>query len=185
MSIWQFTPLWIGLLVEFLGGLYYSKSKLTPELESDHGAQRRVVHDAYSAAVTLAMVTNVAALSISLIAMQPRLWASLPLLRELGFTRVFLPSGVYPIKPMKDLVEAAHDMLIYDQYCGSAALLIWAWAVGRRRRGAKDSSAKLNDVCVALLGAVSAGPAGAATMLMAAGGEAKSSVVNTPRSKSD
>ena len=133
LAAWQAFPIWmeisqqsLSLVVPMIWG---SRLPAHQDRKASDAYSIRALRIAYIFALVFAGVTRIATISVSLTSkLFPDIFA--PEFREvLDPSNVFLPASLLPSKKMNSVGEGALQLLQYDEFCGSLALIIWSAAL--------------------------------------------------------
>ena len=133
IAAWQLFPIWLEVLQQTLSFLFAKllgsgpKSSQIPRgLDNQTMKALRMV---YVFVLIIAGITKITTLSLSLTSV---LFPSIFTPEYRGVlipSNVFKPASISPSKMMASVGEGATQTLLYDEACGSVALLVWSMAL--------------------------------------------------------
>ncbi|KAI9883888.1 MAG: hypothetical protein M1823_004328 [Watsoniomyces obsoletus] len=170
MSLWQMFPIGVGLIHLVLTMLPFNTTRF-PRLHqpsADRDAfQLRQLRRTYRSAFIYASITHIAAWTISLSALMIPSIFEPPMASSLHPARVFLPPPPYSTTQVANIGEGLHNFLLYDEYIGSLATLLWTVVVYHNARGGWRSWAEPLALLGKIVGvSILAGPASATLLLL-------------------
>lgn len=134
MAFWQYTPAWVSLLNVPIALIartrrrkHHNAGVTTPKQHDRDLLQ--ALRRAYIFAIGCMIITHLATLAFVAVSQYAPQYLPYPALRGIRLTDVFLPPAIYPVPRMRTMARAVHDMLLFDQWCGSAAMLVWMRAL--------------------------------------------------------
>lgn len=146
--VWQFVPLYVALLLPLFAGVFKRLSVgQTGAAHDRRRFDRDALQSAYGFAIAVGAMTQWAALSAILVArLAPHLLpGSSDVAERLTFANVFVPDPPHGYGPTT-ISDASRHFLLYDQYLGSAAGLVWAVARAARAGIFTGSVADLREI---------------------------------------
>ena len=124
IAIWQFFPVWVSVLQAIL-------PYVLPNLEEQHSAKSstqqafNTMRVLYVGLLTFAGIGQVSTASLLLVSkFFPGLFA-VEFQGSFNPGKVFLPVAISPSTRMPSIGAGAHQLLQYDEYIGSAAMVLW------------------------------------------------------------
>ena len=133
MAAWQVFPVWVEILQETFSFLFANLSGSRPnssqasrDLDKQTIKSLRLV---YISVLIIAGITRITTFSLSLTSVLfPALFT--PEYRGVfNPSKVFWPASISPTKMMSSIGEGVAQLLWYDDFCGSVALLVWSMAL--------------------------------------------------------
>ena len=130
---WQVFPIWAEILQETFSFFFAKLSRSQPkssqasrDLDTKTIQALRMV---YIFGLSIAGITRIFTLSLSLTSvLLPSIFT--PEYRgTLNPSNVFQPTSILPSKMVASVGEGATQLLVYDEFCGSVALLVWSMAL--------------------------------------------------------
>lgn len=133
IAAWQVFPIWVEVLQETFSFLFAKLSSSRPQSSQpsrDLDIQTiKALRMVYIFVLIIAGITRITTLSLSLTSV---LFPSIFTPEHRGVlnpSNVFQPASISPSKMMASVGEGAAQLLLYDEVCGSAALLVWSIAL--------------------------------------------------------
>jgi hypothetical protein len=137
--VWQYFPVIVGVL---LTGLSFMAKRLSIGMDihtSKSRMSRDALNHAYGFALTCATLCQWITYAILVVAWGAPGKLSAQLAGHLTPGKVFFPEPPHSDSPMNSPGTAIHEFLKWDQYTGSFAILVWAFALARQA-GARTPS---------------------------------------------
>ena len=123
--VWQFVPLYVGLLLPLFSGVFKRLSVGQSGADEKSRFDRDALQSAYGFAIAMGALTQWITISTVVAAqLMPQLFPD-GIAERLSFQSVFVPDAPHNYGPTT-IAEASRHFLLYDQYLGSAAGLVWA-----------------------------------------------------------
>lgn len=162
-AVWQGFPLHVVLWQIVFAA---AAKRISIGMDSGVGRkelEKRALGYAYQFVLVVGTITQWTTYAITMAAVfNPSLFPG-QLAQALTPDKVFVPGSPHSYEPLSSAAVVIHDFLLYDQYIGCAALLVWSTTLAARAgRISVDAALAVRVLRNCLL----VGPAGAAVLLM-------------------
>ncbi|KAH8898677.1 hypothetical protein GQ53DRAFT_836763 [Thozetella sp. PMI_491] len=125
-AVWQGFPLHVVGIQYILANTILPKTKSKQHLSRTLNQDVTALSSFYNFCFYVAASTQIFVFSVlGVVAVSPTLFPAY-LAETLTVANVFVPGPWYSFRPMESMATEMHTMLLYDQYVGSMAGIIWA-----------------------------------------------------------
>lgn len=165
-GLWQGFPLYIAL-VQMTIPIWHHRIAV-PNRQPDAtiiDLELSALRRAYSFAFSSCVATHAPIVMIGVVSILCRNFNIQLGSNQITISAIFVPQAFYLLKQV-DMADGIHFLLIYDQFFGSSAALVWAWAINVDARSKFDVLDILTLVSRISVCILISGPAGAALWLL-------------------